>query len=216
MLKTAELTALEAARDELAAALDESTRTKAALDALQADFDRQHAALIAQQEAAAARVKELRVVVGDKAVKAWEVEQAAKLTDGIGMQLRTQVDYDKAALFEACLKFAPMFLTVNEEAIKALGESAPDEKTKKHLHAAIMAHLPLVIWQKPTPTIGDETLLKLHQMNEAGRVVEAAMNAAPVNPIAPKPTAKRRAQPDPVDANAVDTAAAALDLVGTI
>lgn len=126
--------------------------------------------------------------------------------------MRTQVDYDKPALFEACLKFAPMFLQVNEEAIKALGESAPDDKTKKHLNAAIMASLPLTIWQKPTPTIGDETLLKLHQMNEAGRVVEAAMNAVPVNPIAPKPTTKRR-QPDPVDDGVVDTAAAALELI---
>jgi hypothetical protein len=212
MLKTAELTVLEAARDELAAALDEETRTKAALGALQADFDRQHAALIAQKEAAAERVKELRVVVGDKAVKAWEIEQTAKLTDGIGMQQRTQVDYDPLALREALIKYAPMFLMVDKDAIKALGESAAN---KNPLFAALMPVLPIKIYDKPTPTIGDETLLKLHQMNEAGRVVEAAMNAVPVNPVTPKPATKRR-QPDPVEANAVDTAAAALDLVGTL
>lgn len=206
MLKTEQMIALEAARDELAAALDEATRTKAALDALQADFDRQHMALIAQKEAAAAKVKELRVSVQAKAIAAWELEKTPKLTDGIGMQQRTQVDYDPRTLFEACLKYAPMFLEINKDAIKALGESAAD---KKDLNAAILAHLPLTIYDKPTPTIGDDTLLKLHQMNQAGKLVEAAFEGTPVNPVAPK---KRRA-PEPVDEAAVETAAAALDLI---
>lgn len=209
MQKTAELVALESARDELAAALDEATRTKAALDALQADFDRQHAALIAQKEGAAQRVKELRVTVQDKAIKAWEIEKAPKLTDGIGVQLRTQVDYDPLALREALLKYAPMFLEVDDKAIKALGESAND---KKPLLAALLPVLPITISDKPTPTIGDDTLLKLHQMNQAGKLVDAAFEATPVNPVAPKP---RRAQPVPTfeDDAAVDTAAAALELV---
>ncbi len=206
MQKTDQMIALETARDEFAAALDEATRTKAALKALQDEFERQHMALIAQEAAAAAKVKELRVGLQAKAVAAWEIEKVPKLTDGIGMQQRTQVDYNKAALFAACLQFAPMFLQINEDAIKALGESAPD---KKHLNAAIVAHLPLAIYDKPTPTIGDETLLKLHQMNKAGEVVEAAMNLPLMSPVAPKPTAKRRA-PDPVD-NAVEAAAAAFE-----
>ena len=213
MLKTPELIALEGARDELAAALDMAARKKAALDALKADFERQHMALIAEEKAASMTVAELKVIVREKALAAHAVDGTIKLTDGIGIQYRTQVDYDPAALFAACLQYAPMFLTVNDKAIEALGESAPDDKTKKHLNAAIMAFLPLTIWQKPTATIGDDTLIKLHGMKGAEEIVNAAIPVQMIgNPITPK---KRTADSDEDDP-AVHAATAALDAVGAL
>jgi len=207
VIKTTELMALESARNELAEALDAEAKANVNYAAVYGEFKRNHQPLIALKAAAEARVSELTKIVQGKAVAAWQVEKVKKLTDGIGIQERTQVDYDDQSLFEACLKYAPMFLQVNEKAIKALGESAPNEGKKEYLNTAIIAFLPLTIWQKPTPTIGVETLIELHKANAALRVVEVAGAIVQRQFEAPQPV------DEAVDL-AVDLAAAALDAVG--
>ncbi len=169
--KSAAMLELEAQRDELAQALFEAEQADVAFKAAKAKFEAENAHLIARKDETSKRASALRAVVEDAALVAWQEAPATKLTDGIGMQLRTQVDYNPAELFKACLQFAPFLLQVNVKAVKDLGESAPD---KKDLNAAILSVLPITISPKPTPTIGDPTLIKYHQMRGAEQVVERA------------------------------------------
>lgn len=169
--KTRAMIELEAQRDELAQALFEAEQADVAFKAAKAKFEADNAHLIARKDETSKRAGALRAVVEDAALAAWQEAPASKLTDGIGMQMRTQVDYDPVELFKACLQFAPFLLQVNAKAVQDLGESAPD---KKHLNAAILSALPLTIYPKPTPTIGEPTLIKYHQMRGAEQVMASA------------------------------------------
>lgn len=185
--KSAAMIELEAQRDELAQALFEAEQAETAFKAAKAKFEAENAHLIARKDETAKRASAIRAVVEGAALVAWQEAPASKLTDGIGMQMRTQVDYNPAELFKACLQFAPFLLQVNTRAVQDLGESAPD---KKHLNAAILSALPLTIYAKPTPTIGETTLVKYHQMRGAEQVMESAaavVDKAFAAPAAPLP-----------------------------
>lgn len=206
---------LEAARDRYADLLLNEDALVQEYKTLEASFKEKHADLIERkkraQEAREAQEEVLRASLVSYYKALPEDQRVKKVALGMEIEDRTRVDASDPDVIFQLAQYAPMLLTVNEKAIKDLGEAGMSGKGD--LLAAVRRFVPaLKISREPQAVLGGvKTMSEVMQVNAAKQVM--ATFEAGVKPIAPKPVAKKRSQIEEHLDMAVDTAAAALELI---
>lgn len=213
---TIDLKTVEAARDRYAELLLEEDALDQTYKTALASFEEKHADLIAQRKEARKLREQQEEYLRSSAVELYkatpEAERKKQLTLGVEVEDRTKVDISNPEVVTQLLQFGPLFLMPNEKAIRDVGEAAASGK--KHLLEALQKFVPaLKISREPQSAIGGvKTMGEVLQVNAAKQVMATFETAVP--PVRPaKPVSKKRAQDEEHLDLAVDTAAAALDLV---
>lgn len=215
MSNTLTLPELEAARDRYADLLLAEDALVQEYKTEFASFQEKFADLIERkkraQEAREAQEEALRASLVSYYKALPDDQRVKKIALGMEIEYRTRVDTTDPEVIFQLAQYAPMLLTVNEKAVKDLGEAGM--AGKGDLLAAVRRFVPaLKISSEPQAVIGGvKTMSEVVQVNAAKQVMATFESAAPVAPISPTP--KKRRAPEPVDEAAVDTAAAALDLI---
>lgn len=215
MSNTLTLPELEATRDRYADLLLQEDALVQEYKTEFASFQEKFADLIERkkraQEAREAQEEALRASLVSYFKALPEDQRVKKVALGMEIEYRTRVDTTDPEVIFQLAQFAPMLLTVNEKAVKDLGEAGM--AGKGDLLAAVRRFVPaLKISSEPTAVLGGvKTMSEVVQVNAAKQVMATFETATvPTTPV--KPIAKRRA-PDRDD-QAVEAAAAALELVG--
>ena len=215
MSNTLTLPELEAARDRYADLLLAEDALVQEYKTEFASFQEKFADLIERkkraQEAREAQEEALRASLVSYYKALPDDQRVKKVALGMEIEYRTRVDTTDPDVIFQLAQYAPMLLTVNEKAIKDLGEAGM--AGKGDLLAAVRRFVPaLKISSEPQAVLGGvKTMSEVVQVNAAKSVM--ATFEAGVTPVVPPVKPAKRRAPDPVDEAAVETAAAALDLI---
>lgn len=161
---------LKAAGKTYADALLEETEAQLAYDEAYAEFAKQHADIIIRKKAASSAVKDADVRVRNLADSYIQQHGAAPVA-WLGTQMRTQVDYDGDALFDAALKYAPFLLVLDTRRVeqfvihnvKEVLDKATGEKTRT---LPEYFRLPVTVSLKPTVTVSASKLMDVERTGE--------------------------------------------------
>lgn len=155
----------KAAGQVYADALLEETEAQRAYDQAFAEFAKQHANLFIRKDEAKRAVKDADVRVRNLA-DAYCQQYGVAPVEWVGTQMRTQVEYDAPALFDAALKYAPFLLVLDSKRVEQFVIHNVEEKTDKATGEKARTlpeyfRLPVTVSLKPTVTVSTGKLSKL-------------------------------------------------------
>lgn len=173
------LDALKTASADYAQALIDQQAADAAYKKAFSEFEAANAALIERRKLASQCAKDAEARARDTALQHFLSTGERAPLEGIGLQERSVVEYDEPAMLEACLRWMPTLLKLDEKRVESFVmknyvEELDKDTGEKRRVLPDYFRLPVSIALKATPTLSESKLI-------------ASLPVEPVKPVE-KPT----------------------------